>query len=306
MNVASLLRYFRPGKEIYSECFEAYRLDDEQLERLQKRLLKIFSDIKKLCDENGIGYMMHAGSLLGTVRHQGFIPWDDDIDILMLREDYEKFRTAFREAVKSGELADYVLAEPYKSPGYYFKIPKIYDRNTKFLSVNYMGNPDYNMACVDIFIAENVPADPLVRRIRYGIYRFAFYASALCLDYMYPSPVIMEEGRRSRDLGRYYAFRRGLGGFFSHIGGMRFYLWICRRMETYSGKRLLTGFPSDPVVKNAYDQSMFRTYATGNFCKTEVKVPADYDAFLKDQYGDYMKIPPECEREIHTAYEMEL
>ena len=304
--VGSLLRYFRPGKEIYSGCFEKYRLDQEALESLQKRLLRIFSDIKNLCDENGIGYMMHAGTLLGTVRHQGFIPWDDDIDILMLREDYEKFRTVFRAANKAGALTDYILAEPYETPGFFFKIPKIYDRNTRFLSVNYMGNPDYNMVGVDIFIVESVPASRFVRTFRYGIYRFAFYASALCMDYMYPSPVIIKEGRSNRELGRYYDFRRLLGAMFSRLGGIRFYLGICRRMERYSGKRTLRGFPSDPVVKKVYDLSMFTRTAEGMFCGLEVKIPADYDSFLQDQYGDYMKIPPENEREIHVAYEMEL
>ena len=67
-------------------------MEREVLEKVQPILLEIALEIRRVCEENGIRYFMYRGTFLGAVRHRGFIPWDDDMDFAMLREDYEKFR----------------------------------------------------------------------------------------------------------------------------------------------------------------------------------------------------------------------
>ena len=69
--------------------------DPEQLKHLQGLELMILKDFIKICDENNLKYYIYGGSLLGAVRHKGFIPWDDDIDVIMFRDDYEKFKKIF-------------------------------------------------------------------------------------------------------------------------------------------------------------------------------------------------------------------
>ena len=86
----------RTSKSLYSRCFEEYRLSDETLKKLQNELLLMLIDVKSVCDSCQINYMLSGGSMLGAVRHQGFIPWDDDIDIMMLRSEYERFKDSFR------------------------------------------------------------------------------------------------------------------------------------------------------------------------------------------------------------------
>ena len=66
--------------------------DEETLKHLHDLELMILKDFIKICEENNLNYYMYAGSLLGTIRHKGFIPWDDDLDIAMPRKDYNKFR----------------------------------------------------------------------------------------------------------------------------------------------------------------------------------------------------------------------
>ena len=83
------------SKGLYSRCFSDYRLSAEELKQLQKVLLEILLDIKSVCEKYQINYMLSAGTALGAVRHKGFIPWDDDVDIMMLRSEFSKFKAVF-------------------------------------------------------------------------------------------------------------------------------------------------------------------------------------------------------------------
>ena len=79
--------------------FKSNRYDDETLKHLQEVQIEIFKYFTKVCEENDITYFMYAGSLLGTIRHEGFIPWDDDIDVIMFREDFEKLNAVFEKEI---------------------------------------------------------------------------------------------------------------------------------------------------------------------------------------------------------------
>ncbi len=295
------------GKGLYSEWFPEYRLTDEALKSLQACLLKMLIDFRDLCDENGIGYMVCGATLLGAVRHKGFVPWDDDIDIMMLREDFEKLKEVFEREHEKGNLTEYFIAEPLKSEDYYFKIPRIYNRNTEYHAINYMGNSKYNMVCLDIFPAEKIPENRLLRNFRSLVYDFAFYASSFCLDYMFPSPVIEEKCRENEEVRKFYSLRKRFGAVFAHLGGIRFYLKICDRLGRYSGKSRLAGLPSGiSYLREVFDRSLFTETCEGDFCGFKVNIPRDYDKYLSNLYGDYMKIPPKEKREIHVAYKIKV
>ena len=297
--------FFKIGKGLYSKWFSEYRLDDTDIENLQKRLLEIFVAFKKLCDDNGIRYMLCGGSLLGTVRHQGFIPWDDDIDIMILREDYDRFVKVFEKAKQKGEMPDYILAKPFETKGYYLKIPRLLDKTTEYVTVNYMGIPDYNMVGIDLFILEKEPENTVLRTVRYAVFRFAFLASSFCIDYMFPSRIIIRKSKDNKELRKYYAFRRSIGALFAHIGGIRMWLGICKRLKEYRGetslRRILTGLPWE-----TYRESEIMDISKGMFCGYEVNMPGHHERYLTCLFGDYMKIPPESEREVHVAYKMKL
>ena len=291
-----------PGKKVYSECFPEYRMTDEELKDLQDCLLGIFLDFKKICDENDIHYMMGAGTLLGTIRHKGFIPWDDDVDVMMTRADYLKFTRTLQDMQNAGKFSDLLLAEPLKSEDYYFKIPKLYKKDTDYYQITYMGNPRYNMACIDIFIIDYMPESSFMRFIRSLRFSVAFYASSFILDYIYPSEIIMDKCRVDADLDRYYKARRRIGALFDHLGGIRHYIKVCLDLAEYKKKTGYMGIPCGiSYTGEVFRSEMFTELGTGTFCGYEVTIPKDYDGCLSHVYGDYMKMPPEEEREIHTV-----
>ena len=85
------------SKRMYSTYFKEYILDDAMLKRLQEELFKILLDIDYVCKKHDIKYMLCGGTLIGAIRHKGFIPWDDDIDLMMIRSEAEKLVVAMRE-----------------------------------------------------------------------------------------------------------------------------------------------------------------------------------------------------------------
>lgn len=285
------------SKRIYSEHFKEYELDEETIGKLHDELLSIFKDIKAFCDAHDIKYILSGGTLLGAIRHKGFIPWDDDIDLMMLREEYDKFNGAFQT-----EFSDkYELVNPLDKD-YFNKQPKIFKKGTTYVEIPYAGITAHSNLFIDIFVIENVPSPGIGRNLRAKVYDLAFKASSVCIDYRYPSPVIIEKSRTDEEVRKYYKMRRRLGFFFAHLGGMRFYLKICDKLGRYKKK---TGWLSVPsaisYTREILPAEVFTELSKGEFEGLSVNILKDFDTYLKNLYKDYMAIPPEDKREKHLA-----
>ncbi len=290
------------SKSLYSRCFAEYKLSDEDLKRLQHELLLILVDIKTVCDKYQIDYMLCGGTTLGAIRHGGFIPWDDDADIMMLRSEYEKLREVFCREFPG----KYELAEPLSDPHYVGKLVKIYKKGTTFVEIAQAGVGGPDMIFVDIFLLENVPHPGLKRKLKAAVYDTAFKAASVCADYRYPSPLIMEKCRSDRELRRYYSLRRLFGFFFSAFGGMRFYLKICETLADQREESDWIGLVSDGAyLRRILPREMYTELTEVDFCGYQMKVPRDYDGYLRCEYGDYMQIPPPEQREVHSVYRID-
>ena len=290
------------SKSLYSTCFEEFKLSDDVLKKLQHELLLILLDIKTVCDKYGINYMLSGGTLLGAIRHKGFIPWDDDIDVMMLREEYERFVEVFRNEFPE----KYVVVEPLSDEHYVSKMIKVYKKGTTYIEIPTAGVHGPDMIFIDVFLIENVPNPGLLRKVKAGLYDFAFKASSVCIEYIYPSPVIEEKAKQVKELGKYYRFRKIIGFIFAHLGGIKFYLRICCAIANQKEKSGWLGIPSGiSYQKEIFPDKVFYELMTADFCGYEFKIPAAYDVYLKNLYGDYMKVPPVEKREYHVAYKIE-
>ena len=244
---------------------------------LQDKILEIAVYIDKLCRENDINYCLMGGSALGAKRHGGFIPWDDDLDVFMTPDNYEKFRKVFNE---NGDKEKYYLQEWGLTDGM-VTISKIRLNNTSYIEESLKKWDIHHGIYVDIFILHTCPDNKLQQ-----IHQ--------CLWAKY---VIMK-GLAVRGYNRRGGF---LGFALKVMSRMPDRLWVKRGLKQvykYRNKKTnyFCNFMGKAVFKNAiYKREYFENPEYAPFEKVKLKVPLKLHEFLSERFGDYMK-PPTPER----------
>lgn len=244
---------------------------------LQDKILEIAVYIDKLCRENDINYCLMGGSALGAKRHGGFIPWDDDLDVFMTPDNYEKFRKVFNE---NGDKEKYYLQEWGLTDGM-VTISKIRLNNTSYIEESLKKWDIHHGIYVDIFILHTCP-DNKLQQIH----------QCLCAKY-----VIMK-GLAVRGYNRRGGF---LGFALKVMSRMPDRLWVkhgLKQVYKYRNKKTnyFCNFMGKAVFKNAiYKREYFENPEYAPFEKVKLKVPLKLHEFLSERFGDYMK-PPTPER----------
>ena len=132
------------------------------MKKVHKVQLEMALEVKRICQNNNIKYFIIAGTLLGSVRHGGFIPWDDDLDIGMLREDYDRFIKIAQKEI--GE--EYFLQTWDTDSGFALPIAKIRKNGTKFIEQNSSKSELHNGIYIDIFPFDNVPDSDFKKKLQ--------------------------------------------------------------------------------------------------------------------------------------------
>lgn len=137
---------------------------NQNVKAVQNKILEVMKFIDKLCRDNGIIYYIMGGTALGAIRHGGFIPWDDDLDIFMTPTEYEKFKTAFNNL--SGN--DKFVIQEWRTTPNYLEYAKVRMNGTTFIEKVYKDRKDMHHGIyVDIMILHKVPKNRFLQKLVY-------------------------------------------------------------------------------------------------------------------------------------------
>ncbi len=278
-------------------------INDELRVLIQKRLLIMLDDILSVCRENNIRYMMSGGSALGTVRHHGFIPWDDDIDLNMEREEFERFLPLFEKKYPER----YKVLVPGRDEEQDYLFIHVIDKEIYARELMQKKYPDLGLF-LDIFIIENVPNNKL---FRYG-------HGFLCMLYRYViSCIRFYENREelsgfigdNSELKAFYDKRSRLGSVFQIIPKKKWLSAAFRTMgmcKDHSSRMVSIPSGSKQYFQEMYPRDPFCQTETMQFEQREVEVSSWWDGYLSILYGNYMEIPPVEKRGQHIFLELDV
>lgn len=279
---------------------DCHVLTEEELHHLHVVLFNAYKDIEAVCNKYNISVAMTGGNAIGAIRHKGFIPWDDDADLIMTRADYEIFKGCFQK-----ELGDrYILNAPNLSQKPTNRFPKILIKGTRFVE---MSADDDDRACIklDLFILENIPENKLLQLLKGTYCNVLMVIAGVVNAYEHRSPA--EERRMSATKAgkRAYRARLFLGRMFSFRKSYRWFDSVDKHCQ-YSRGSSLTGTPTgtNHYFGMVMDRSVVLPFRKVPFEDTTVYIPNDYDAYLTQLFGDYMTVPPVEKREHHYVREI--
>lgn len=271
--------HLRRGGKTQQLNYRAMRtIDAKELRTIQLDLLRKTADF---CERNNIRYFLCGGTLLGAIRHQGYIPWDDDIDIAMPRQDYDQFVKTFNrpdnyyQVINISNDSDYALA-----------FAKVYDNRTIVKQLQYPG--DKFGVFIDIFPADGIKEAAQVYKIML-LRKLLNTKKANYYHRTIAKKIINTFGKLL------------LLPFSAH----KIATWMDNEARKYAfGSVQKAGLIANPYgPREMVDISVFYSDIYQEFEGEKYRIPVGYDAWLRSIYGDYMQLPPIEKRVSHHSFD---
>lgn len=263
-----------------------------ELRTMQMNMLEMLIEIDRICRKYDIKYSLDGGTFLGAVRHQGFIPWDPDADIVILRKDYDRFKTVCEQELNHSCF----FLQDYQTDRYYrWGYARLLRKGTKYVRAGHEHVKSRNGVFIDIFTLDNVP-NSLWGRV---MHKFLCYCIRKLLwsevgKIVHPNPCLRIWYRLLAGVSkeRIFAIRNKIAA-------------VCNNNE----KSILVRHMCSPhPAKHSYGfpKKLFDSLSEYEFEGHKFWGFTDYDWFLTSVYGEYMTLPPEAERTSHipcSSYE---
>ena len=258
------------------------QLSEDEVIKLRTVFLSTYQDLAACCEKYGMTLMLIGGSVIGAIRHEGFIPWDDDLDVAMPRSDFEKLKSVFDD-----ELGDkYILSSPNYKNNANNRFPMMLVKDTLFVEAGNSPEDEASKIKIDIFIIENIPNNKFYRLLKglwcTGLMFMASYEET----YEHQNTELRDYMCKTRE-GR-SAFRRRVffGRLFSFFGFQK-WMNVVDSSCQFKKKTKLMGIPSGRghYFGEIRPAESFLPVSKGTFEGIEVNLPGNPDDYLSNLYG---------------------
>ena len=252
---------------------------NKYIKRIHEEILLVMDEVDRICREHNLQYYLIGGTLLGAVRHEGFIPWDDDLDIAMPREDYEVFLS-----ISPSVLQPYLkIGSARYDTNYHRLFSKVYNLNTRFKE--YVGEKETDIGVfVDIFPLDYT--DGYSRRLEIRKW-FVKKCSVMLSCKAFP--------------GALHGIKKMIVNSLSSNRILRIAEYVMKHPKS-SSKKYISNFTSQYDIKRqTMPTSFFESGTELTFCGRKYMVPVDYKSVLNSIFGsNYMELPPIEKRITHN------
>lgn len=254
------------------------------MREIQMCTFGILKEVVRICDKHNLTYYLDYGTLLGAVRHKGFIPWDNDIDIEMPIDDYRKFLK-----IAPKEISKDFFVQTYESdPGYNLLWTQVRANNTTSMPVKFQNWDIHWGMHMDIFPLVSVCEDGIGKKIQDK----ALEIAQVLINKEYLQACEPENLNKSKKVQLLYRLPRSVRAFLCSV-------LLRMVLKAPNSSRYCSGL--DWTISYRLDPAAYKSKTSVEFEGAMFAAPADYDYVLTTIYGDYMTPPPESER--HFGHE---
>lgn len=272
------------------------RYEKRQLERLHAELFDILAEVIRVCDLHGIPYFIQGGTAIGALFNRGIVPWDDDIDLGMTRENYDRFLEVAPSALRPGYFLEWFGTEP-NTPFYFAKVKK---NNTLFVEEMFRNMDIHHGIFVDIFPYDRIPDNPVCERIHRFRSRFwinCFIGKEIWLWRWF--------GRCEIDapLPKSVLSCLAIRLVCAAMSRRSIYRRMCRVLGTYNGRDCsrvnIVRMPRDQILRSNIENPVRMPFGG-----MEVWAPRDVESYLRHHYPNLRPDLPEEEQINHAPYRL--
>lgn len=255
------------------------KLDSKDLRLLQLNELAILVELDRICRKNNIHYTLAGGTLLGAVRHKGFIPWDDDMDVRFTRTEYEKFF----EACKKDMDSEHFFFQDYRTDeNYRWGYGKMRLRGTEYVRLGQEHMKFQTGVSIDVFVTDNIPDSDFGKK-------WCFFKSFIYRKILYSELGMVRE--------KSVLARKWYGFLYKTVSRDFCFKQLEKMARKYNKNktkygRTYTWVESWETWRDALDNTFFDEYTELEFEGMKFCAVKEYDRYLTGSYGDYMKLPP--------------